>query len=516
MKLPAVLLWLFLAVALPMLLQEFMNACPRLARGLVRLASSLIPPAHRDRYLEEWLAELDELEGLQLTMLATAARILLFAPTTGWALRGGPQTTSAPAPAGGSRPKPNLRRKPAIRGRVGPGVIAVVVTSNSRASVRETLRGLAKQTRPIDDIIVVDFGSTDGTREWVASRLGQDALISAGERADQTISGRLGRAVAAALRDAPARARTLDMDWLWLIPAHTAPDPDTLEQLLLEVASRPSVHIAGPRLVDAGTTTDRVAPRRLLEVGWSIDRTGRPVPRVDDGEVDQGQHFRVSDVFFVSTAGMLVRRDMLLAAGGFDPRLAGGLEGLDLCWRTWLLGGRVVVVPSARMRHLGTGGPAPSGRTAPHDQAHYLAERDRVCAMLKATSRWRLPGVLLLAAGGALARAAGLAVTGQVGAAIGVLTAWCWNVKELPETLVRRRQLQRRRKVSDRNLRWARAPRSYQLKRALFWLLTWRDRLIGDPGATPRRPSLWSPMPGRTNHRGSSAGRQGNKPTQAA
>jgi len=515
MNLPAVLLWLLLAVVLPVLLQEFMNACPRLAIALVRLASHLIPPAHRHRYLEEWLAELDELEGLQLTMLATATRILLFAPTTGWALRGGPQTTPAPAPAGGSRPKPNLRRKPAVRGRVEPTVVTVVVTNNSRAFLRETFRRLAKQTRPINDIMVIDLGSTDGTREWVASRLGQDALISAEEPADGAISGTaLGRAVAAALRE--AQARTVDMDWLWLIPGDTAPDPDTLERLLLEVASRPSVHIAGPRLVEAGTTTDRVAPCRLLEVGWSIDRTGRPVARVDDGEVDQGQHDRVQDVFFVSTAGMLVRRDMLLVTGGFDPRLVSGLEGLDLCWRTWLLGGRVVVVPSARMWHLDTGGHGPGACTGLHDQAHYLAERDRVCAMLKATSRWRLPGVLPLAVGGALGRATGLVVTGQVGAAIGVLAAWGWNVKELPETLVRRRHLQRRRKVSDKNLRWARTPRSYQLQRALFSLLTWRDRLLGDPGAPPRRPSLWSPMPGRTNHRGSSAARQRNKPTQAA
>jgi hypothetical protein len=75
------------AILLPMVQQEFMNACPRMARGLVRLAARLIPPAHRARYREEWLVELDELEGLQLTMLATAARILLFAPMMRWALR---------------------------------------------------------------------------------------------------------------------------------------------------------------------------------------------------------------------------------------------------------------------------------------------------------------------------------------------------------------------------------------------------------------------------------------------
>jgi hypothetical protein len=135
-----------------------------------------------------------------------------------------------------------------------------------------------------------------------------------------------------------------------------------------------------------------------------------------------------------------------------------------------------------------------AGCMAPH-QAYYLAERDRVCSMLKATSPWRLAAVLPLAAGGALVRAAGLAITGHVGAAAGVLAAWGWNVKELPATVTLRRRLQRRRKVSDRELRWARAPRSYRLQRMLFWLLTWRDRLIGDPGAKPYRPSFWEPAP---------------------
>jgi cellulose synthase/poly-beta-1,6-N-acetylglucosamine synthase-like glycosyltransferase len=327
MKLPAALLSLFAIILLPMLQQEFMNACPRMARGLVRVAARLIPPAHRGRYLDEWLAELDELEGLQLTMLATAARILLFAPTTGWALRGGPQPAPTPTPSGGSRPKPAQRRARALRRR-DSRVLVVLVTSNSRPFLREAFRGLAKQTRPIDDVVIVDFGSTDGGAEWAASRLGEDAVIAVEGKANRSVSGRLGQAVAAVLRD---QARMSDVDWLWLVHADTVPDPDTLEQLLLEVGSRQSVHVAGPKVVDGSAPMNSIEPRRLLEVGWSVDRTGRPVPRVDEDEVDQGQRDKVADVFFVSTAGMLVRLDALQAVGGFDRRLAGGLEGLDLC-----------------------------------------------------------------------------------------------------------------------------------------------------------------------------------------
>ena len=47
-----------------------------------------------------------------------------------------------------------------------PRVIAIVVNHNGRAFLRDTFRGLAAQTRPIDDVLVVDTGSTDGSADW--------------------------------------------------------------------------------------------------------------------------------------------------------------------------------------------------------------------------------------------------------------------------------------------------------------------------------------------------------------
>src|SRR5262245_65446013 len=73
-----------------------------------------------------------------------------------------------------------------------PRVIAVVVCHNGRSFLRETFRGLAKQTRPIDDVVVVDTGSTDGSSEWARSRLGEDAVMA--------VRGHVGRAVMAARR----------------------------------------------------------------------------------------------------------------------------------------------------------------------------------------------------------------------------------------------------------------------------------------------------------------------------
>jgi GT2 family glycosyltransferase len=333
-----------------------------------------------------------------------------------------------------------------------PRVIAIVVNHNGRAFLRDTFRGLAAQTRAIDDVLVVDTGSTDGSADWARSRLGDDAVMA--------VRGQFGRAVMSALRD----PRTSGMDWLWLLHDDCAPEPEALERLLAEAESRPSASILGPKLVSWAN------PDRLQEIGFSIDRTGRAVSPIEDDEIDQGQHDQIRDVFFVNTAGMLVRRGALLNVGGFDERMPAFRDDLDLCWRTHLTGGRVLVVPQARVRHFAAAA-SRSRRTRAVSHPRYLIERHTTATMLKATSLRKLPVALLLAIVGALVRAASLALTGRPADALQVLWAWGWNVKELPVTIVNRRRLQRRRKVDDSALAALRAPGGQRLRALLRGML---------------------------------------------
>jgi GT2 family glycosyltransferase len=324
----------------------------------------------------------------------------------------------------------------------------VVVNHNGRAFLRDTFRGLAAQTRAIDDVLVVDTGSTDGSADWARSRLGDDAVLA--------VRGQFGRAVMSALRD----QRTAGMDWVWLLHDDCAPEPEALERLLAEAESRPSASILGPKLVSW------TSPDRLQEVGFAVDRTGQAVSPIEDDEIDQGQHDQVRDVFFVNSAGMLMRRGALLQVGGFDERMPAFRDDLDLCWRTHLTGGRVLMVPQARVRHFAAAA-SRSRRTRAVNHPRYLIERHTTAAMLKATSLRRLPLALLLSLVGGLLRAAGLALTGRPGDALQVLWAWGWNVKELPVTVVHRRRLQRRRKVDDSALAALRAPGGQRLRALL-------------------------------------------------
>jgi hypothetical protein len=78
-------------------------------------------------------------------------------------------------------------------------------------------------------------------------------------------------------------------------------------------------------------------------------------------------------------------------------------DDLDLCWRTHLSGGRVLVVPQARVRHFAAAA-SRSRRTRAVGHPRYLIERHTIAAMLKATSLRKLPlAVLLALVGGAAA-----------------------------------------------------------------------------------------------------------------
>jgi GT2 family glycosyltransferase len=60
---------------------------------------------------------------------------------------------------------------------------------------------------------------------------------------------------------------------------------------------------------------------------------------------------RVVPTVFTNAGAMLVRREQLLALGGFDETFFLEFEDLDLGWRAWLRGWASVHVPDAVVRH---------------------------------------------------------------------------------------------------------------------------------------------------------------------
>ena len=61
----------------------------------------------------------------------------------------------------------------------------------------------------------------------------------------------------------------------------------------------------------------------------------------------------LSEMFGAKQAAMIVRRDALMKAGGFDESYFFYFEDTDLCWRLRLLGYKVVICPHSVVYHEG-------------------------------------------------------------------------------------------------------------------------------------------------------------------
>ncbi|MFH9868843.1 glycosyltransferase family 2 protein [Streptomyces lydicus] len=249
-------------------------------------------------------------------------------------------------------------------------VTAVIVSHDGARWLPDALAGLLGQERPVQNVIGADTGSADNSAQLLAEAIGDQRVLHLARR-----SG-FGTAVDEAVRTAPAltpddlpylrrpsgwdpvsrtwRDEAYDMpelphgepvQWLWLLHDDCAPEPDALAELLRVADASPATVIVGPKL---RSWYDR---RQLLETGVSIARSGRRWTGLDRREQDQGQHDQVRPVLSVSTAGMLIRRDVYEELGGFDRRLPLMRDDVDLCWRAQAAGHQVLVAPDAVLRH---------------------------------------------------------------------------------------------------------------------------------------------------------------------
>ncbi|WYB37797.1 glycosyltransferase [Streptomyces sp. GD-15H] len=310
-------------------------------------------------------------------------------------------------------------------------VTAVLVSHDGARWLPDALAGLLGQERPVQFAMGADTGSGDDSARLVTEALGDDRVLHLARRTG------FGQAVEECNRAAPhltpddlpylKRPSGWDpvtrswhddaydlpdlphgepVQWLWLLHDDCAPEPDALARLLSVVDNeyelgRDDVAVVGPKLRG---WYDR---RQLLEVGVSIANSGRRWTGLDRREQDQGQHDQVRSVLSVSTAGMLVRRDVFDQLGGFDRHLPLMRDDVDLCWRAHTAGHRVLIAPDAVVRHAEAASRERRavdcvGRTAA--SPHKVDKAGAVHALLVNTRTAALPWVLLRVVLGTLLR----------------------------------------------------------------------------------------------------------------
>ncbi|HSL75148.1 MAG TPA: glycosyltransferase [Ilumatobacteraceae bacterium] len=313
-----------------------------------------------------------------------------------------------------------------------PPVVAVVVVHDPGPWFETTLAALAAQDYP-------------NLRVLFLVAPGAVPVDEVQERISAVVPAAFVRPLAANVGFGPSANEVLRLvegdNGLFLI-CHddVAPDPGAL-RVLVEELYRSNAGAVGPKLVEWDE------PRVLQSVGLSMDRFGEIDPVVEPGEVDQEQHDGVRDVFVLPSAYLLVRADLFRELGGFDPAIDYHGEDIELCWRIHHSGARVIVAPSARVRHLG------ALRDRRPDLPHgRLRARHRMRSVATLTGASRLPVRVLELVVLTLTELLIGPFTGRFGQAWKSLGALVGLLPRTPAIIARRRQVKPGRLVPEREV----------------------------------------------------------------
>ncbi len=231
----------------------------------------------------------------------------------------------------------------------GKPVLSIVIVSwNVRKDLRECLRSLLKdegsrlESGEIE-IIVVDNASTDGTAEMVEHEFPQVKLLVNPQNLGYTKANNIG------IKHSCGK-------YILLLNPDTIVHQGALQALIDCAESHPEAGIIGAKLLNSDGSVQRSA-RSFPDIGAGLFRNtflGRLFPNnpfVRRYLLADFGYDEVREVDWVSGAAMLVRRDLIERIGGLDERFWAYCEDVDLCWRAWQAGYKVLFCPNAVITH---------------------------------------------------------------------------------------------------------------------------------------------------------------------
>lgn len=209
-------------------------------------------------------------------------------------------------------------------------IAAVVVTYNRLELLKRVITALKSQTIPVDKIIVINNGATDGTKEWLDS---QDSLIAIHQ---ENVGG------AGGFYRGIKEAMTTEAEWIWCMDDDVFPTSQCLKQLILHYTAEDKTGI--------------LCPKRLMDGKAFISETRKqnlsnPLKYIFDDslEAEMLNNNETVEIEGMAFEGPLIRREVVENIGFPNKDLFILYDDTDYSYRAILAGYKVKVVSSAIM-----------------------------------------------------------------------------------------------------------------------------------------------------------------------
>lgn len=303
----------------------------------------------------------------------------------------------------------------------------IIVTYNSSEYIEACLDSIYNQKTSLDyEVIIFDNNSTDRTVPLIRNRFKNVILIASDEN--------IGFAAAnnAAIKESSS-------DTVLFLNPDTKLTENALDSLYEGISKYNNDRIIMVPMqcsYDTGT---------FLNCGLGIDIFGFPI---NEGETGR--------FFYADGAALLMKKKDFLDLGMFDEALFLIQEDVDLSWKARLLGYRFKLLREIKILHksggsIGTGSRA-EGNFSTSLFRRYHGEKNIIRNVLKNYSwynlLWVLPAIFMIN----LAEIALFISIGKPRVALSYIKAYCWNILNLRSTLRKRKWIQSRRIINDREI----------------------------------------------------------------
>ena len=220
-----------------------------------------------------------------------------------------------------------------------PKVTVIIPHSQGQDILEHCLKALRKTAYSDYEVLLVDNGSVDGSREMVRQRFPEVRIAESRTNLGFAAGCNMG-------------IRASRSPYVVLLNNDTEVTPGWLGPVVQTADDDASVAAVQPKML---SFQDRRRFDYSGAAGGELDLFGYPFAwgrLFDATETDAGQYDQRRRVFWATGAATLLRRSALQRVGLLDESFFAHMEEIDLNWRLHWAGYRVVFVPEAVVYHM--------------------------------------------------------------------------------------------------------------------------------------------------------------------
>jgi GT2 family glycosyltransferase len=207
---------------------------------------------------------------------------------------------------------------------IEPLVSIIIVNYNGKTNLENCLSSLSESSYKKLEIILVDNNSQDDSVDYVKNKHPKVHIIKLDKNFGFAYPNNLG-------------AKNANGNLLLFLNNDTKPSPQFVTELV-NVLNDPTIGIC---------------QSLLLKPTGEVDSSGDYVDTKGIAYSSQQRVEKTSEILSAKGASMMIRKDLFEKMGGFDEKFFVTFEDIDLGWRTWISGYKVVVVPKSVVYHIG-------------------------------------------------------------------------------------------------------------------------------------------------------------------